>query len=228
MREQAIKAGSHFVIQRWPGGLFTNFGEISKSIRKLNRLENQFEEGIQGRTKYEVMQMKSEWERMSRLYEGVKKMDNLPKAVILADPRYERVAVREARLMNIPVVALADSNCDPSDADYLIPGNDDALNAIELVISTLSDAVLEGNQGKGIKHHLKDYTEVEVDLLKAEDHEDMEREAVDTEEAEVSEPKVKIKASDQQKMQQEQKKDEQGILQKKKAEGEQIKGKVKQ
>lgn len=231
MREQAIRAGGHFVIQRWPGGLFTNFGEIKKSINKLNKLENQFEEGIEGRTKYEVMQMKAEWERMSRLYEGVKKMDDLPKAVIIADPRYERVAVREAKLMGIPVIALADSNCDPADADYLIPGNDDALNAIELVISTLADAVLEGNQGKGVKHHLKDYTQVKVDILKAQDQEDVEREAVE-DAAEASEPKVKIKASQQEKIsgsqKQKQQKNEKGILEKKKAQGGTIKGKVKQ
>lgn len=218
VQTQAERAGAHFVVQRWPGGMFTNFDEVRKSLYKLNKLENQFEEGIEGRTKYEVTQMKSEWERLDRLYRGVKRMDNLPKAMVVIDPRYERVAVREAKLLNIPIVALLDSNCDPQGIDYPIPGNDDALKAIEMIMTTLAEAVLAGNEGKGVKHFLKDYTDVEVELKKMQAQAEADREAVEVEEAKPAEPqKIKIKAAQQQaaKSKPTRKGEQKGMLQKK-------------
>lgn len=165
--EQANRAGAHYIIDRWPGGMLTNFKMSQRSLRRLNELEKAFEEGVEGRTKYEVSRMKVEWQRLNRLYGGVKKLTAKPAAVVVVDPRYEKVAVRECRRMHIPVVALTDTNCDPAMVDYCIPGNDDAIKAITLVVETLASAVLEGNKGNGVKHEVKDYSAVEVKVLKA-------------------------------------------------------------
>jgi small subunit ribosomal protein S2 len=168
VQKEAQRVGAYFVVDRWPGGLFTNFDMAQQSLSKLRGLEKQFEEGVQDRTKYEIMQMKTEWQRLSRLYRGVKDMSELPGAIVVIDPRFERVASKEARLVGIPVVALTDTNCNPRMVDYIIPGNDDALKAIEMVITTLAEAVLIGNEGKGVKHNLREYSEVEVEIIRTE------------------------------------------------------------
>jgi len=167
VKSEAIRVGAHFMVNRWPGGMFTNFKMVKQSLAKLNSLERSFEEGVQGRTKYEVNQMKNEWMRLNRLYSGVKQMNEYPGAIIVIDPRYERVAVKEANLAGIPVIALTDTNCDPDMVDLVIPGNDDALAAIELIVKLLAETTLEGNQGKGITHKLIDYTTAEIAIFKA-------------------------------------------------------------
>ncbi len=167
VEEHAQRVGAFYIVNRWPGGLFTNFQMVKQSLNRLKDLEKSFEEGVEGRTKYEVTQMKNEWDRLNRLYRGVKEMEKLPSAIVVIDPGYERVAIREARLLDIPVVALADTNCDPDVVDYLIPGNDDALKSISMVVEVLADAVLTGNGGKGVKHNIKDYSEYNVELIKA-------------------------------------------------------------
>lgn len=164
---EAQRAGTFFMVNRWPGGMFTNFKMVKQSISNLNGLERAFEQGVQGRTKYEVNQMKNEWARLNRLYSGVKQMQEYPGAVVVVDPRFERVAVKEAHLAGVPVIALTDTNCDPDMVDYVIPGNDDALAAIELVVTTLANAVIAGNEGKGIVHNLTDYSQMEVAIFKA-------------------------------------------------------------
>ncbi len=166
IKNEAVRSGSFFVNARWAGGLLTNFGMIKKSLRKLNELEKSFEEGVEGRTKFEVSRMKKEWARLSRLYAGVKSMETRPTAAIVVDTRFERGAVKECRAMGIPVVALVDTNCDPESAEYIIPANDDAIKSISLILKALSDAVIEGNEGRGIKHNLKDYSELEVEIRK--------------------------------------------------------------
>jgi small subunit ribosomal protein S2 len=202
VQAQAIRAGAHFVVNRWPGGLLTNFKMIKQSLAKLHGLEKAFEEGVQGRTKYEVMQMKSKWERLNRLYAGIKQMQNFPGAVIVIDPRFERVAVKEAKLMGIPVVALTDTNCDPEGIKYVIPGNDDALAAIETIVTTLADAVLAGNEGKGVKHNLIDYTATEVAIhrpvtttVEVETEEAAPVEPATQESTPASQPKLKVSSS---------------------------------
>lgn len=198
VQENAVRAGGHFIVNRWPGGMLTNFNMSKRSLDRLKELERQFEEGVEGRTKFEVSKMKSEWERLNRIYGGVKTLTGKPTAVIIIDPKFERVALREARKINVPVVALADTNCDPSMIDYIIPGNDDALRSIEMVITLLADAVLKGNEGKGVVHVLKDYTNAEVKLLKqAESEEEKSEVMADSAEVEdtvvekVSQPKKK-------------------------------------
>lgn len=194
VESEAQRVGAHFVVNRWPGGLFTNFDMVKKSLYRLRSLEKQFEEGVEGRTKYEVMQMKNEWARLNRLYGGIKSMEKLPGAMVVIDPRYERVAVKEARLVGIPVVALTDTNCDPDMVDYIIPGNDDALRSIELVITTLADAIFAGNEGKGVKHELKNYVDLDVEIRKADDeaHEEI-AEVAEVEESE--QPKIRVKST---------------------------------
>lgn len=169
IKEEAIRSGSYFIASRWAGGILTNFSVVKKSLTKLEGLEKSFEEGVQDRTKYEVSVMKKEWERLNRLYEGVKSLSAKPSAIVIVDTRFEKAAVREARKMGIPVVALIDTNCDPDTADYIIPGNDDAIRSISLIIKTLADAVLKGNKGNGIKHKLVDYNKVEIKITKTDE-----------------------------------------------------------
>lgn len=166
IKEEAIRCGAYFISSRWAGGILTNFPIVKKSLAKLEGLEKSFEEGVQDRTKYEVSVMKKEWERLNRLYEGIKSLTAKPTAIVIVDTRFEKAAVREARKLNIPVVALIDTNCDPDTADYIIPGNDDAIGSIRLVISTLANAVILGNKNNGIKHKLVDYSKVEIKITK--------------------------------------------------------------
>ncbi|MBL8015194.1 MAG: 30S ribosomal protein S2 [Candidatus Doudnabacteria bacterium] len=180
VKEHAMRAGAHFIVDRWPGGMLTNFKMSQRSLHRLLELEKMFEEGVEGRTKYEVSRMKVEWQRLDRLYGGIKKLTAKPVAVVVIDPKFEIVAVRECRRLNLPLIALADTNCDPAMLDYCIPGNDDALKAIEMVISVLADAVLEGNAGKGVKHELKDYSEVEVKMRKVSEVEAPELVSIET------------------------------------------------
>lgn len=169
VRKYAIESGSYFMVNRWVGGFFTNFRQVKRSLQRLCELEKMFEAGIEGRTKYEISRMKVEWQRLNRLYSGVKTMDKWPVAVIVVDPRYERAAVLECRRAGIPVFALADTNCDPSIVDYIVPANDDALGSIELVMGVFTEAIKSGNNGKGIQHELKDYSPLEVKIIKQAD-----------------------------------------------------------
>jgi len=169
VREEAIRAGAYFVDERWAGGMLTNFQVVKKSLDRLNDIEKQLEEGVQDRTKYEVSRMKKEWQRLSRLYSGIKALSEKPTAVVVIDSNFEKSAVKEARKIHIPVVGIIDTNCDPDDVDYVIPANDDAIGSIRLILSTLADAVLQGNKGQGVVHNTKDYTEVEVKIVKTEE-----------------------------------------------------------
>ncbi len=181
IKDEAIRAGAFFVTNRWAGGLFTNFNMIKQSLAKLLDLEKQFEEGVQGRTKYEVALMKKEWQSLTRLYGGIKALTAKPTAVVVLDTKFEKAAVREARKVGIPVIGIVDTNCDPEVADYVIPANDDALNAIKMIFRTLGNAVMSGNGGNGIKHELKDYAKQEVKITKAEETDSLEVERVSLE-----------------------------------------------
>lgn len=185
VKETAIRSGAHFVNIRWAGGVLTNFKEVKKSLMKLVNHEKQFEEGVVGRTKYEVSLMKKEWAKLSRLYAGVKTLNEKPSAVVVVDAKYERSAIRECRSLHIPVVALVDTNTAPDDIDYVIPGNDDALGSIQIIMDTLADAVFEGNKAKRVVHNLRDYSKVEVVIIKktAEELEEIKANAIQAEKA---------------------------------------------
>jgi small subunit ribosomal protein S2 len=147
-KAEAARCGMHFVSQRWLGGMLTNYSTIRKRIDRLNALKTMEEDGtFDLLTKKEVFKLKNEAERLEKFLGGIKNMDKLPGALFVVDPRKERIAVQEAKILGIPVVAIVDTNCDPDEVDYVIPGNDDAIRAVKLLTATMADAVLEGKQG---------------------------------------------------------------------------------
>ena len=146
--EEATRCGMYYVNVRWPGGMMTNFKTIKKSIGRLNALEKMQEDGtFDLLPKKEVAKKVKEIEDLERSYGGIKEMEHLPSAVFIVDTRKERNAVLEAKKLGIPVIAIVDTNCDPDDADYIIPGNDDAIRAIKLIGAALADAVIEAHGG---------------------------------------------------------------------------------
>ena len=149
IKEEAERCGQYYVNMRWPGGMLTNFKTIKKSIARLNALEKMKEEGtFDLLPKKEVAKLTKEMEDLEKNLGGIKNMPNLPAAIFIVDPRKEHNAVLEAKKLDIPVIAIVDTNCDPDDADYIIPGNDDAIRAIKLISGVLADAVIEGRQGE--------------------------------------------------------------------------------
>ena len=149
IREEALRCGMYYVNVRWPGGMLTNFKTIKKSIARLKSLEQMKEDGtFDLLPKKEVAKLIKEMADLEKNLGGIKTMDRLPSAVYIVDPRKEKNAVAEAKKLGIPVIAIVDTNCDPDDADYIIPGNDDAIRAIKLITSSIADAVIEGRQGE--------------------------------------------------------------------------------
>ena len=149
IKEEAERCGMYYVNERWPGGMLTNYKTIKKSIARLNNLEKMKEDGtFDLLPKKEVAKLIKEMTDLEKNYGGIKSMDTLPSAVFIVDPRKEHNAVLEAKKLGIPVVAIVDTNCDPDDADYIIPGNDDAIRAIKLISSVIADAIIEGKQGE--------------------------------------------------------------------------------
>ena len=151
IKDEARRCEMFFVNQRWLGGMLTNYKTIRKRVMRLKELERMEAEGaFEVLTKKEVAKLRNERERLERFLGGIKDMDKLPGAVYVVDPRKEKIAVAEARKLNIPVVAIVDTNCDPDEIDYVIPGNDDAIRAVRLISSKIADAVLESRQGEQI------------------------------------------------------------------------------
>jgi small subunit ribosomal protein S2 len=151
IQEEAARAGMYFVNRRWLGGTLTNFQTITKSISRLKQLEDMQATGkFEAFSKKEVLRMEREMEKLNNALMGIKAMEQLPGAVFIIDPKKERIAVQEARRLGIPVLAVVDTNCDPDEIDFPIPGNDDAIRAIRLLVSRLADAIIEG-RGAGAK-----------------------------------------------------------------------------
>ena len=149
IKEEALKCGMYYVNVRWPGGMLTNFKTIRKSINRLKELQRMEADGTFNLLpKKEVSKLVKEMEDLDKNYGGIKEMETLPSALFVVDTRKERIAVLEAKKLGIPVIAIVDTNCDPDDADYIIPGNDDAIRAIKLIGGALADAVLEGRGGE--------------------------------------------------------------------------------
>ena len=148
IKEEAERCGMYYVNVRWPGGMMTNFKTIKKSINRLNTLTKMAEDGtFDMLPKKEAAARQKEMADLERNYGGIKNMNDLPAAIFVVDTKKEANAVKEAKKLGIPVIAIVDTNCDPDDADYIIPGNDDAIRAIKLISSVLADAVIEGKQG---------------------------------------------------------------------------------
>ena len=152
MKEAALKCGMYYVDQRWLGGMLTNFDTIQTRIKRLKDLETMAEDGtFDVLPKKEVILLKKEMEKLERNLGGIKDMDKLPGVIFLVDPKKERIAVLEAKKLNIPVVGLVDTNCNPEEVDYAIPGNDDAIRAVKLIADVMANAVIEGRQGESFE-----------------------------------------------------------------------------
>lgn len=151
VKEEAEKCGMYYVNQRWLGGMLTNFKTIRKRVFRLKELEKMEQDGaFEVLAKKEVSRLRGQQERLDRFLAGIKNMDSLPGALFVVDPRKERIAVAEARKLGIPVVGIVDTNCDPDEIDYVIPGNDDAIRAVKLLCARIADAVIEGKQGEQV------------------------------------------------------------------------------
>ncbi|WP_326909181.1 30S ribosomal protein S2 [Sedimentibacter sp. MB31-C6] len=156
-RLEASRCGMHYVSQRWLGGMLTNYSTIRKRIDRLNKLKAMEEDGtFELLTKKEVIKLRNEAERLEKFLGGIKNMEKVPGALFIVDPRKERIAVQEAKILGIPIIAIVDTNCDPDEIDYVIPGNDDAIRAVKLLTATMADAVLEGKQGVQMEEEPKD------------------------------------------------------------------------
>lgn len=149
VKEEAIRCDMFYVNERWLGGMLTNFQTIQQRINRLRELEDMEEKGVfEVLPKKEVITLRHEMEKLQKFLGGIKNMQKLPGALFVIDPRKERIAVAEARKLGIPIVGIVDTNCDPDEIDYIIPGNDDAIRAVKLLTAKIADAVLEGRQGE--------------------------------------------------------------------------------
>ena len=149
IREEAERAGAHYVNARWLGGMLTNFRTIRGRIARLNQLKTMEADGtFDLLPKKEVIKLNHEIEKLEKFLGGIKEMKKLPGALFIVDPRKEKIAVAEAHKLGIPIVAIVDTNCDPDEVDYVIPGNDDAIRAVKLIASTMANALIEGRQGE--------------------------------------------------------------------------------
>lgn len=149
VRDEAIRSGMYYVNQRWLGGTLTNFQTIRKRINRLKDIERMEEDGtFEVLPKKEVVDLLKEKDRLVKFLGGIKEMDKLPDALFVIDPRKERIAIAEAHKLNIPIIGIVDTNCDPDEIDYVIPANDDAIRAVKLLTSKMADAILEVKQGE--------------------------------------------------------------------------------
>lgn len=164
VKEEAERCGMYFVNERWLGGMLTNFQTIQKRVDRLRELERMEAEGVfDVLPKKEVAAIRHEMAKLERFLGGIKNMKKLPSALFVVDPRKERIAVAEARRLNIPIVGIVDTNCDPDEIDVVIPANDDAIRAVKLLTAKMADAIIEGQQGS-----LDEETEEEVEEAVAE------------------------------------------------------------
>ena len=178
IEQEAKRSGQYYVANRWLGGMLTNFDTIRKSIDKLKRYEQMEEDGtFDLLPKKEVLQYQKEMDKLEKNLGGIKEMTQLPDVLFVVDPGEEAIAVHEARILGIPVVAIVDTNCDPDEVDLAIPGNDDAIRAVKLITSVMADAVIEANQGS-------EFAPQEEDV---EDQADEDLEVVDQDEEEIEE-----------------------------------------
>ncbi len=149
VKEEAERAGAYYVNARWLGGMLTNFSTIRRRIDRLKQLRGMEADGtFDLLPKKEVIKLNLEIEKLEKFLGGIKEMKSLPGALFIVDPRKERIAVAEAKKLGIPIVAIVDTNCDPDEVDYVIPGNDDAIRAVKLISETIANAIIEGREGQ--------------------------------------------------------------------------------
>ncbi len=160
MKEAALKCGMYYIDQRWLGGMLTNFETIRTRVQRLKDLENMQEDGtFDILPKKEVILLKKEMDKLERNLGGIKDMEKLPGVIFLVDPKKERIAILEAKKLGIPVVGLVDTNCNPEEVDYAIPGNDDAIRAVKLIADVMANAVIEGKQGESFEPEIEQHAD---------------------------------------------------------------------
>ncbi|WMJ87951.1 30S ribosomal protein S2 [Anaerocolumna sp. MB42-C2] len=148
IKSEAERCGMYYVNERWLGGMLTNFKTIQSRIARLKQIETMSQDGtFEVLPKKEVIELKKEWEKLEKNLGGIKDMKTIPDAIFVVDPKKERICIQEAHVLGIPLIGIADTNCDPEELDYVIPGNDDAIRAVKLIVAKMADAVIEANQG---------------------------------------------------------------------------------
>ena len=151
IKTEAERCGMYYVNERWLGGMLTNFKTIQTRIKRLKEIEAMAEDGtFDVLPKKVFIGLKKEWEKLEKNLGGIKEMKKIPDAIFVVDPKKERICIQEAHTLGIPLIGIADTNCDPEELDYVIPGNDDAIRAVKLIVSTMADAVIEANQGESM------------------------------------------------------------------------------
>ena len=149
VKSEAERCGMYYVNERWLGGMLTNFKTIQSRIARLKAIEKMAEDGtFDVLPKKDVIELKKEWEKLEKNLGGIKDMKAIPDAIFVVDPKKERICIQEAHTLGIPLIGLADTNCDPEELDFVIPGNDDAIRAVKLIVAKMADAVIEANQGE--------------------------------------------------------------------------------
>ena len=168
IRAEAERCGMFYVNQRWLGGMLTNFKTIQGRINRLKQIETMSEDGtFDVLPKKEVIELKKEWEKLERNLGGIKDMKRIPDAIFVVDPKKERICIQEAHVLGVPLIGIADTNCDPEELDYVIPGNDDAIRAVKLIVGKMADAVIEANQGVQMTDETEALVEPEADDIEA-------------------------------------------------------------
>jgi len=164
IKAEAERCGMYYVNERWLGGMLTNFKTIQSRIKRLKDIETMAEDGtFDVLPKKEVIELKKEWAKLEKNLGGIKDMKRLPDAIFIVDPKKERICVQEAHTLGIPLIGICDTNCDPEELDYVIPGNDDAIRAVKLIVSKMADAVIEANQGATDEEYYEAETAVEAE-----------------------------------------------------------------
>ena len=164
IKTEAERCGMYYVNERWLGGMLTNFKTIQSRIKRLKEIETMSEDGtFDVLPKKEVIELKKEWDKLEKNLGGIKDMKKLPDAIFIVDPKKERICVQEAHTLGIPLIGICDTNCDPEELDYVIPGNDDAIRAVKLIVSKMADAVIEANQGATDEEYYEAETAVEAE-----------------------------------------------------------------
>ncbi len=151
VKSEAERCGMYYVNERWLGGMLTNFKTIESRIARLKKIEAMSEDGtFDVLPKKEVIQIKKEWDKLEKNLGGIKDMTRIPDAIFVVDPKKEAICVKEAKALGIKLIGIGDTNCDPEELDYIIPGNDDAIRAVKLIVAKMADAVIEANQGEAV------------------------------------------------------------------------------
>ena len=162
IKSEAERCGMYFVNERWLGGMLTNFKTIQSRVARLKQIETMSQDGtFEVLPKKEVIALKKEWEKLEKNLGGIKDMKKVPDAIFVVDPKKERICIQEAHTLGIPLIGIADTNCDPEELDFVIPGNDDAIRAVKLIVSKMADAVIEANQGEAVAEEAEAAQELE-------------------------------------------------------------------